>query len=157
VTLDDVRTLVDYHYWARNRMFEALTNLTSDQFTQNLFNSFPSIRDTVVHLYTADWGWHLLWQGQPLTEPPAADSFSDLASVQGVWQDQERKVRAFVDSLSEADLSGFWWRLLHLVNHASYHRGQVTTMLRQLSVDVPKSQDMIVFLKERSRSVGRTQ
>jgi uncharacterized damage-inducible protein DinB len=157
VTLDDVRTLVDYHYWARNRMFEALTNLTSDQFTQNLFNSFPSIRDTVVHLYTADWGWHLLWQGQPLTEPPAADSFSDLASVQGVWQDQERQVRAFVDSLSEADLSGFWWRLLHLVNHASYHRGQVTTMLRQLSVDVPKSQDMIVFLKERSRSVGRTQ
>jgi uncharacterized damage-inducible protein DinB len=157
VTLDDVRTLVDYHYWARNRMFEALTNLTSDQFTQNLFNSFPSIRDTVVHLYTADWGWHLLWQGQPLTEPPAADSFSDLASMQGVWQDQERKVRAFVDSLSEADLSGFWWRLLHLVNHASYHRGQVTTMLRQLSVDVPKSQDMIVFLKERSRSVGRTQ
>ena len=66
-------------------------------------------------------------------------------------------MRAFVDSLSEADLSGFWWRLLHLVNHASYHRGQVTTMLRQLSVDVPKSQDMIVFLKERSRSVGRTQ
>jgi uncharacterized damage-inducible protein DinB len=71
VTFDDVRTLVDYHYWARNRMFEALANLTSDQFTQNLFNSFPSIRDTVVHLYSADWGWHLLWQGQPLPEPPS--------------------------------------------------------------------------------------
>jgi uncharacterized damage-inducible protein DinB len=157
VTLDDVRTLVDYHYWARNRMFEALAHLTSDQFTQNLFNSFPSIRDTVVHLYTADWGWHLLWQGQPLTEPPAADSFSDLASVQGVWQDQERKVRVFVENLADQDLSGFWWRLLHLVNHASYHRGQVTTMLRQLNVDVPKSQDMIVFLMERSRSAGRSQ
>jgi uncharacterized damage-inducible protein DinB len=157
VTLDDVRTLVDYHYWARNRMFEALAHLTSDQFTQNLFNSFPSIRDTVVHLYTADWGWHLLWQGEPLIEPPAADSFSDLASVQGVWQDQERKVRVFVENLADGDLSGFWWRLLHLVNHASYHRGQVTTMLRQLNVDVPKSQDMIVFLMEQSRSVGRSQ
>jgi uncharacterized damage-inducible protein DinB len=121
------------------------------------FNSFPSIRDTVVHLYTADWGWHLLWQGEPLIEPPAADSFSDLASVQGVWQDQERKVRVFVENLADGDLSGFWWRLLHLVNHASYHRGQVTTMLRQLNVDVPKSQDMIVFLMERSRSVGQSQ
>jgi DinB family len=75
VTRDDVRTLVDYHYWARNRMFEALANLTSDQFTQNLFNSFPSIRDTVVHLYAADRGWHLLWEGQPLTEPLRQTAF----------------------------------------------------------------------------------
>src|SRR5262245_39355453 len=138
-------------------MFDALANLTSDQFTQELPNSFPSIRDTFVHLYTADWGWYLLWKGQPLTEFPAADSFSDLASVQGVWQDQERKVRVFVENLADADLSGFWWKLLHLVNHASYHRGQVTTMLRQLNVDVPKSQDMIVFLSERSTSVGPSQ
>jgi uncharacterized damage-inducible protein DinB len=66
-------------------------------------------------------------------------------------------VRDFVENLANADLSRFWWRLLHLVNHASYHRGQVTTMLRQLNVDVPKSQDMIVFLMERSTSVGRSQ
>jgi uncharacterized damage-inducible protein DinB len=157
VTLDDLRALVDYHYWARNRMLEVLASLTPDQFTRNLCNSFPSIRDTIVHLYIADWGWLLLWQGKPMTEFPAADSFPDLASVRGVWQDQEHKVRAFVENLSEADLSGFWWKLLHLVNHASYHRGQVTTMLRQLNVDVPKSQDMIVFLGERSRSVGGSQ
>lgn len=149
MTLDDLRTVVDYHYWARNRMFEALAHLTADQFTQHVSNSFPSIRDTVVHLYTADWGWHLLWQGRPLTEPPAADSFPDLASVQSAWQDQERHVRAFVESLGEADVGEFWWRLLHLVNHASYHRGQVTTMLRQLGVEAPKSQDMIIFQRER--------
>jgi uncharacterized damage-inducible protein DinB len=154
MTLEDVRTLVDYHYWARNRMFEALANLTSDQFTRNLANSFPSIRETVVHLYTADWGWHLLWQGQPLTEPPAAEGFPDPASVEGAWRDQERKVRAFVENLGEADVSGFWWRLLHLVNHASYHRGQVTTMLRQLGVDSPRSQDMVVFQMERTSVLG---
>jgi uncharacterized damage-inducible protein DinB len=74
-----------------------------------------------------------------------------------VTLDDERKVRAFVENLADGDLSGFWWRLLHLVNHASFHRGQVTTMPRQLNVDVPKSQDMIVFLMERSRSVGWTQ
>src|SRR5205085_1036687 len=122
MTLEDVRTVVDYHYWARNRMFEALAKLTPDQFTQQLSNSFPSIRDTVVHLYTADWGWHLLWQGQPLTEPPAAESFPDLASVRSTWEDQERRVRAFVEDLREADISAFWWKLLHLVNHGSYHR-----------------------------------
>jgi uncharacterized damage-inducible protein DinB len=149
VTLEDIRTVVDYHYWARNRMLEALAKLTPDQFTRQLSNSFPSIRDTVVHLYTADWGWHLLWQGQPLTEPPAADSFPDLASVQSAWQDQERKVRAFVEDLLEVDIGRFWWKLLHLVNHGSYHRGQVTTLLRQLGIDAPKSQDMIIFQRER--------
>ena len=40
--------------------------------------------------------------------------------------------------------------LLHLVNHASYHRGQVTTLLRQLGVAAPKSQDMIIFYKEQA-------
>jgi uncharacterized damage-inducible protein DinB len=141
--------MVDYHYWARDRMLEALVPLTIDQFTRDLSNSFPSIRDTIVHLYTADWGWHLLWQGKPLTAPPAAESFPDLAAVQYAWQAQESKLREFVENLGEEDVRGFWLRLLHLVNHASYHRGQVTTMLRQLGVPASKSQDMIMFYRAR--------
>jgi uncharacterized damage-inducible protein DinB len=151
MTLDDVRTLVDYHYWARDRLLDALVPLTSDQFTRDLSSSFPSVRDTLVHLYTADWGWHLLWRGQPLTAPPAAESFPDLASVRRAWQDQESQVRGFVATLAEEDIRGFWKKLLHLVNHASYHRGQVTMMLRQLGVGAPNSQDMIIFYKERAQ------
>jgi len=145
----DLRMLVDYHYWARDRMFEALAPLTSDQFTQHVANSFPSIRDTVVHLYTADWGWHLLWRGQMLIDPPPVASFPDLASIQTAWQDQERKVRGFVESLQEAEVGSFWPKLLHLINHGSYHRGQVTSILRQLGAEPPRSQDMIIFHKER--------
>jgi uncharacterized damage-inducible protein DinB len=37
--------------------------------------------------------------------------------------------------------------LQHVVNHASYHRGQVTTMLRQLGADPPKSLDMIAYYR----------
>jgi len=131
-------------------MLEALLPLTADQFTGHLANSFPSIRDTVVHLYTADWGWHLLWQGQMLTDSAPAAGFPDLESVENAWREQERKVRSFVENLQEADVSSFWPKLLHLINHASYHRGQVTTMLRQLGVEPAKSQDMIIFHKERS-------
>ena len=149
MTLGDIRPVVDYHYWARDRMFEALAPLTPDQFTRNLSSSFPSIRDTVVHLYTADWGWHLLWQGKALTAPPKAESFPDLVSLQEAWRRQEALVREFVDNLGEEDVGGFWRMLLHLVNHASYHRGQVTTMLRQLGIDIPGSQDMVIFYKER--------
>jgi uncharacterized damage-inducible protein DinB len=153
MTVEDLGVLVDYHYWARDRMFDALTPLTADQFTQQLASSFSSVRDTVVHLYTADWGWHLLWQGQTLTDPPPAASFPDLVSVQTAWLEQEGKVRRFVANLRDSDVNGFWPQLLHLINHGSYHRGQVTTMLRQLGVKAPKSQDMIIFQRERSAAI----
>ena len=44
----------------------------------------------------------------------------------------------------------FWQMLQHLVNHGSYHRGQVTTMLRQLGVVPPKAMDLIAFYRERA-------
>ena len=154
MTREDVRTVVDYHYWARDRLFDACTPLTSDQFTRDLSSSFPSVRDTLVHLYTADWGWYLLWQGHSLTDPPAAGRFPDLAAVWSAWRDQERQIRSFVGNLGDEGIGAFWPRLLHLVNHASYHRGQVTTMLRQLGVNAPKSQDMIMFYKERAEVPG---
>ena len=37
----------------------------------------------------------------------------------------------------------------HVVNHASYHRGQLTTMLRQVEAHPPKGLDLITFYRER--------
>ena len=45
--------------------------------------------------------------------------------------------------------SPLWQMMQHMVNHASYHRGQVTTMLRQLGAAPPKSLDLITFYRER--------
>jgi uncharacterized damage-inducible protein DinB len=46
--------------------------------------------------------------------------------------------------------SMIWHMVQHVVNHASYHRGQVTTMLRQLGAPPPKSMDLIAFYRELS-------
>ena len=40
-----------------------------------------------------------------------------------------------------------WQQMLHVVNHASYHRGQVVTMLRQLGAPPPTT-DFLVFYDE---------
>lgn len=45
--------------------------------------------------------------------------------------------------------SAFWEMLQHAVNHGTYHRGQVTTMLRQLGAAPARSVDLIVFHRER--------
>ena len=150
MNLQDLRTLLDYHYWARDRLLAALEPLTPDQFNRDLGSSFKSIRETVVHTYAAEWAWHSRWHGQSPTVLMTSDAYPDVAAIRSAWVDHEKKMRAFVEGLGEDGvarvidyklLSGqpgsspFWQMLQHLVNHASYHRGQVTTMLRQLGAD----------------------
>ncbi len=164
MNLEEIQTLVEYHYWARDRMFEAVERLTPEQFTRNLSNSFGSIRDTIAHIYFAEWVWYSRWIGSSPSAFPSTDVFPDAGTLRRVWQDQEAKLRLFVGSVGERHIdkvfdyqlfngqpakSVFRHMLQHVVNHATYHRGQVTTMLRQLGAEPPKSQDLIAFYRER--------
>jgi uncharacterized damage-inducible protein DinB len=62
MTSQDLKPLLDYHYWARDRVLAALEPLTSEQYTRDLGSSFRSVRDTVVHIYSADWIWLQRWR-----------------------------------------------------------------------------------------------
>jgi len=162
---EDLQTLVDYHYWARDRLFVVIETLTHEQLTTNLGNSFPSIFDTIVHLYGADWIWRSRWDGESPQALPASSTFPDLASVRSAWENEERRIRGVLSRLGPEGVTRpieyrgwdgrlqaqpFWHMLQHLVNHGSYHRGQVTTMLRQLNVPPAKSMDLIAFYRERA-------
>jgi uncharacterized damage-inducible protein DinB len=163
--LQDLRTLLDYHYWARDRLLEAVAPLSSDDYTRDRGSSFKSIRDTVVHIYAAEWAWHSRWTGTSPTALLTSDAFPDVNAIRTAWIALEAKVRAFVEGEGEAGVSRvFTYKLLsgqdgattlgemvqHVVNHASYHRGQVTTMLRQSGAQPAKSMDMIAFFRTRS-------
>jgi uncharacterized damage-inducible protein DinB len=166
---EDAVNLVDYHYWARDRMLDALEVLTPEQYTKDLKCSFNSVRDTVVHTYGAEWNWYQRWVGTSPTGFPNADDFPDVAAIRAAWRENEQKIRLLVDSLASSNQldrvlryrtfageemeSVFSHMLQHVVNHATYHRGQVTTMLRQLGVPPPKPQDLIRFYRERATRV----
>ena len=167
MTLEEAITLVDYHYWGRDRMLDAVDALTPEQYTKDLGNSFKSVRDTVVHTYGAEWNWYLRWIGKSPTAMPDPAAFPNVASVREAWKSQEAKIRPLVRSLGDEldrviryqTLTGepmesvFSHMLQHVVNHATYHRGQVTTMLRQLGANAPKPQDLIRFYRERATRV----
>ena len=156
---------LDYHYWARDVVLDAVAPLTPEQFTRQVESSFKSVRDTLAHIYAADWLWYARWQGQLPTSLLSYDAFPDVASIRKAWSELEGQVRPFVNQLGEAGVSRvfeykamngqptsspFWQMLVHVVNHGSYHRGQVTTLLRQLGAAPPKSTDMITFYRLRS-------
>lgn len=165
MNIQDLSTLLDYHYWARDRMLNALEPLTHEQFTKEMGSSFTSVQDTLGHVYSAEWAWHQRWIGQsPASQLPRA-TFPDVATVRRLWQKTEADVRGFLESLGEngveqtfhykmltgdAGSSVFWHMLQHVVNHGSYHRGQLTTMLRQLGLKAPESMDLIRFYRTRT-------
>jgi uncharacterized damage-inducible protein DinB len=165
MTLQDLRTLLDFHYWALNRALEAAGRLTPEQFTRDMGSSFRSVRDTLAHLYSAEWAWYQRWQGTSPTAALPFDQFPDVASLMQAWDVHQAKMRSFLESLSETDVtkvfeyktlngaagaSAFGQMLQHVVNHGSYHRGQLTTLFRQLGAEPAKSMDLIAFYRERS-------
>ena len=169
MTLTELHTLLDYHYWARDRLLDAAERLSPEQLTRNLGNSFPSIRDTLVHLYSADWIWCSRWERESPAGMLSPDDFPDVTAIRAAWTAHERRVRSVVERLGEhgiqqpfeyramngqLQIQVFWHQCQHLVNHGSYHRGQVTTMLRQLGQDPPKSMDLIAFYRQRQAPVA---
>jgi len=169
MNIHDLQTMLDYHYWARDRLLDAVATLTPEQYTRDLGSSFKSVRETVTHVYAAEWAWHERWQGRSPTALLPADQFPDLAALRNAWAELEVKMRDFIAAIGEqgtsrvieykllsgqAGASPLWQMLQHVVNHASYHRGQVTTMLRQMGTPPAKPMDMIAYYRVVNRVIG---
>ncbi len=157
---EEIRVLYEYDAWANHRLLDAAAALTNEQFTRPLGSSFPSVCDTLVHIMGAEWIWHERLRGKSPEALLPTSEFPDHASVRRRWAEVERDLQKFVRALSPDDLErSIEYRnlrgntfayplgsiLQHLVNHGSYHRGQVVTMLRQLGADAT-STDWLRYL-----------
>jgi uncharacterized damage-inducible protein DinB len=142
-----IRELYRYNRWANNRLLEAVAILTVEEFTRNLGSSYPSVRDTLVHIAWAEWVWLQRWNGISPRSAFQPVGFPDLNAVKARWSEVEAGQVAFLETVtperllavaSYVNLKGetwaypLWRQMFHVVNHSTYHRGQVTTMLRQL-------------------------
>jgi uncharacterized damage-inducible protein DinB len=160
----DIFALYDYNAWANGRILGTVEPLTPEQFLRDLGNSFPSVRDTLVHIAGAEWAWLRRWQGESPTALIPATDFPTLASVKERFAAVQRERQTFLSSLTEErlgqpfdykDLAGNAYRLplvqsmQHVVNHGTYHRGQITTLLRQLGAR-PVSTDMSRYYLEKA-------
>jgi uncharacterized damage-inducible protein DinB len=151
VTLETLRELFAYNYWARDRQLEACVALTQEQFVHPMGNSFTSLRDTLAHLIAAEWIWKERWLGRSPKSFPATN-YPDLEAIREAWRPVEKDIRDYLSELSEETLASrftftnsreevwtypLWRSLLHVANHQTYHRGQVTMFLRQFSIQPP--------------------
>jgi uncharacterized damage-inducible protein DinB len=157
--IEEIRELYAYDRWADDRLLEAAAGLAPEELTRDLRSSFPSILATLAHILSADWAWLERWQGRSPTEIPSEWDLSTLAGVRGEWEKVRDRRRDFLAELTDEDLTrivsfrtlagelfeGTLIRTLrHVVNHASYHRGQVVTLLRQLGA-TPPATDLALY------------
>jgi uncharacterized damage-inducible protein DinB len=153
ISLAILNELFDYNYWAQDRQLQACACLTEEQFLRPLGNSFPSLRDTLTHLLAVEWLWLERWRGRSPQTLLAPEEFPALTALSQRWQTVEHEMREYVAGLSEEALEcpvtcvstrgqtwtyTLWRMILHLLHHQSYHRGQVTALLRQLGAQPPK-------------------
>ena len=168
MTPEEVCLLYDYNAWANRRMLDACAPLALEQFTRNLASSFSSVRDTLAHIYGAEWLWLERFQGRSPASLPDVSQFPNLAGLRDHWMKHETNLLRFVRGLTQEDLdrvmeyktlkfgvyrNPLWQSMQHLVNHGTYHRGQVTTMLRQLGAQ-PILTDLMHFYRERATAAS---
>jgi uncharacterized damage-inducible protein DinB len=161
MTLQDIKLLHAYNSWADNCMFDVLVTLPADQYTQDMKSSHGGIHGTMTHIVGAEKIWLSRWIGKPDTMLKASEVGS-VAELHSIWEKVGYDMAGFLGTMTDKKLQEtftlttskgatfthvYWQAIQHMVNHSSYHRGQITTMLRQLHAD-PPSTDLIKFYRE---------
>jgi uncharacterized damage-inducible protein DinB len=158
----DFRALFEYNAWANRRTLEACAPLTPGQFLQDMKSSFASVRDTLAHIYGAEFVWIERWNSRPPAALPTATDFPTFESIRTALTNTDAALIEFVSCLTPEKLScNLDYKLMngtpqsgplgpmlqHVANHGTYHRGQIATLLRQLGTKA-NSTDLIAYHRE---------
>ncbi len=158
----EFRSLFAYNEWANARLFNALDELTEEQFRQPITSSFSSVQNTVSHIVAAEWVWLQRWKGESLPSAPDWSTGASREQLRQALEGVQAERAEFLAQLADERLDEFVayrnpkgdeYRnklsdsFQHLVNHSTYHRGQAATLLRQVGV-APPATDFVLYRSE---------
>ena len=162
---NDILTLYDYNYWATARVLRAAANLTPDQFTAPAGLSHGSVRGALVHTLGAEMVWRLRCaEGISPSALPDENEFPTLDVLRERWLDEEQKMRAYLNSLSDEALNQtvqykttkgmpfenvLWNLLVHVVNHGTQFRAEAGIALTAYGRS-PGDLDLLLYVREKT-------
>ncbi|MBX3064773.1 MAG: DinB family protein [Anaerolineae bacterium] len=170
--IDDIKLLYEYNYWAHKRILNTATKVSEVQYFAPTVEGYRSLHVTLVHALDAEWSWRLCFEervSEP-TEPATMWDYPEitetdlpsLAAVTGKFGEQELKMRAYLNRLTDADLNRLvrymipggivrervlWHCLVHVMNHGTQHRSEAAYLLTSYG-ESPGELDMTVFMNE---------
>ncbi len=155
---DSFTSMVAYTRWADRTLLAPCAELTPAQYTLELGGSFPTLQATIAHLAGAAKLWSLRLGGLPYEGLlPAADipdvatalarlgeAYAIFEAVAPEWEATRFETFTYRNLAGVVTTKPRWQIFRHIVNHGTYHRGQIANMLRQLGVK-PPSTDLLYW------------
>lgn len=160
---DHPRTLARYNRWANDRLYAACRSLGDDAYRADRGAFFGSIHRTLNHILVGDRAWlgrlegvdrgirsldQILYDDLPaLAEARSEEDARIIAFADGLEPERLEEPLVYRSIAGEAQETPIGLAILHMINHATHHRGQIHCMLCQVPTDPPPL-DLIYFLRE---------
>jgi uncharacterized damage-inducible protein DinB len=159
---ENLSRYVSYNVWANKAIADFLVDKDHNLLDKEIISSFSSIRKTIFHLADGQYVWLSRLKGTSPTEWPSRS------------MKPEEAIPALMNTstayalLCEGKDDSFWNQIItfkamdgteykesignitmHLMNHSTFHRGQLITMFRQVGFEgkMPRT-DLIAYLRE---------
>jgi len=147
-----VRMMAAYGAWMNGRLLELCGRLTDIERKRDLGAFFKSIHGTFDHLIYGDVAWMGRFTGSPMPAKRIGEvvheSWDDLGTARRVMDERMESWAAdvteawLVETMAYVSVNDSktrvlprWVLVTHMFNHATHHRGQLTTLMKQLGVD----------------------
>ena len=153
-----------YNYWANELLLSVIErDMNNKMLDKEIISSFPSLRKTAYHLWDAEFIWLKRLTGESLNNWPSKNFNGTFSEAKEKILLNDKLFIEFVEKLNVEKLSELftyknvegktftnpmWESVHHCMNHSTYHRGQIVTMLRQLGITNIPSTDFISFCRK---------
>jgi uncharacterized damage-inducible protein DinB len=169
VSLEVLQHHIEYNVWTSRRLLNAVSGLSAEELSRNFGTADKSILGTLAHLYASEKNWLArMQQGTAALQDRTAEDreleflLPKWTEVQNNWRtwavglppEAPDRVMEYLDLRGHQWAQPLWQVLLHVVNHSTHHRGQISGFLRALG-KTPPPLDFIAFVRERASDAPR--
>ena len=158
---DDFVSLFAFNRWANDKMLEACRMLTAEQYAAEPTPGWAPVRFTVYHIAVVTDGWLRALANDPDQSFPAETDVPTVDDAARILERAYKRIDSIFPSLTPAALAtprtfsrrgrtAFmppWVALRHIVNHTTYHRGQVASKLKRFGIQQAET-DLVYWAKE---------
>ncbi len=152
----------NYNIWANDTLIIDLLNLNEKLLVKELIGSFPTIRDTILHIWFAETGWLSRLNGKGWDTKTVTNFSGNNNELFKLWQITSKNFRKFIQNADLEKEIQFEHKgekfsiptreiIQTVFNHGSFHRGQIVIMMRQIGITKISQTDYIEWVREKER------
>lgn len=158
----DILLLYKYNQWSSNKILEAASKVTSEQFLAPAAFPHGGLRSTLVHALFAQWIWRQRWEGTSPSIRLKPEDFPTFEALRTRWNEEDELLMTFVENVTEERLNTkfsykatdgtpheriLWQAMAHLINHGTQHKTEAAALLTDFGQS-PGDIDMILYFIE---------